>query len=164
MFRSSIFHLLSVFISCVASLSLLPGPNHQLSNITTNPLDAPAICTPFRLLYVRPQWSDCATAIEPFSSSRVSGNFHAKGDFDDWQLPVQQVYGTCLVYVEITQSALGEASSWYEIKTAAQKLNDECRKKAIMGEVSGGVVRVGEHGWIRISLQRSLMGGEVKGE
>ena len=65
--------------------------------------------------------------------------------------------------MEITQSALGEAGSWYEIKTAAQKLNDECRKKAIMGEVSGGVVRVGEHGWIRISLQRSLMGGEVKG-
>ena len=62
------------------------------------------------------------------------------------------------------QSALGEASSWYEIKTAASKLNDECRKKGVVDDISGGVVRIGEHKWIRISLQRSLMGGEVEGE
>ena len=162
--RSSIVHLLSIFICCAASLSLLPGPNHQLSNITTDPLAAPGICTPFRLLYVRPQWRDCAAAIDAFSSSRVIGNFHAKGEFDEWQLPVQEVRETCLVYIEMTQSSLGEASSWYEIKTRARKLNDECRKQAMFGDVSGGVVRIGEHGWIRISLQRSMMGGEVKGE
>ena len=163
--RSSIVHLLlSIFICCVTSLSLVPEPYHQLSNVT-NPLAAPGICTPFRLLYVRPKWRDCAVAIDAESSSRVSGNFHAKGEFDKWQLPVQDEHGTCLVYIEITQSALGEHSSWFEIKTAARKLNDECRKKAVMGgDVSGGVVRVGEHGWIRISLQRSMMGGEVKGE
>ena len=64
----------------------------------------------------------------------------------------------------MTQSSLGESSSWYEIKTAARKLNNDCRKKAVLGDVSGGVVRIGEHGWIRISLQRSMMGAEVKGE
>ena len=161
--RNSIIHLLSVFICCVTSLSLLPGPYHQLSNIT-NPLATPGSCTPFRLLYVRPQWRDCAVAIDSFPSSRVPGNFHAKGEFDEWQLPVQEDYETCRVYIEMTQSSLGESSSWYEIKTTARKLNDECRKKAVLGDVSGGVVRIGEHGWIRISLQRSMMGAEVKGE
>ena len=31
-----------------------------------------------------------------------------------------------------------------------------------MGDVSGGVVQIGEHRWIKISLARSLMGGEVE--
>ena len=154
--RSSIAHLLSIFICCVASLSLLPGPDHQLSNITTSPLAAPGICTPFKLLYTRPKWRDCATAIESLSDSRDVGNFHKGGEFDDWQLPVTDIYNTCLVYMEITQSSLGETSSWYEIKTAATKLNDDCRKKMILADISGGVVRIGEHGWIRISLQTNL--------
>ena len=163
--RSSLVHLLSIFIRFVASLSLVPGPNQQLSNVT-DPLAAAAaaagICTPFRLFMVRPQWSDCAAAIDFLSGSRVLGNFHAKGAFDDWQLPVRDVQGTCAVLIEITQPALGEQSSWYEIKGAAIKLNDECRKKAVMGDVSGGVVQIGEHRWIKISLARSLMGGEVE--
>ena len=161
--RSGIVHLLSIFICCVASLSLPQGPYHQLSNIT-DPVAAPGICAPFKLFYVRPKWRDCAVVIDSLSDSRVPGNFHAKGEFDDWQLPVQDVYGTCLVFIEIMQSSLGEASSWFEIKTAARRLNDECRKSSILGDVSGGVVRIGEHKWIRVSLQRSLMVGEVEGE
>ena len=161
--RSSITHLLSLFVGCVASLSVLPGPYHQLPNIT-NPLAAPGTCTPFKLFYVRPQWRDCDTVIDSLSSSRTTGNFHARGAFDDWQLPVQDEYKTCIIFTQITQASLGETSSWYEIRTAARKLNDDCRKKAVLGDVTGGVVKIGEHGWIRITLQRSLMGGETKGE
>ena len=161
--RSGIVHVLSIFICCVASLSLPPAPYQQLSNIT-NPVAAPGICAPFKLFYVRPKWRDCSVIIDSLSDSRVPGNFHARGDFDDWQLPVQDVYETCLVFIEMTQTSLGEASSWFEIKTVARRLNDECRKSSVFGDVSGGVVRIGEHKWIRVSLQRSLMGGEVEGE
>ena len=162
--RSSSIHLLSIFVCCVASLSLLPGPDHQLSNITTSPLAAPGICTSFKLFYTRPKWRDCDTAIDSLSSSRDVCNFHQGGEVDDWQLPVSDIYETCYVYTEITQSSLGETSSWYEIKTAARKLNDDCRKKKILGDITGGVVRIGEHGWIRISIRTNVSGGKVKGE
>ena len=152
--RTITVFLLSSFIHYVAS-SALPGASLQTVN-TTESLAGLGTCTGFKLFRPRPLYGDCSEAINRLSDSSLHGNFHARGDFDDFQLPLAEEVETCIVKVETRQSSLGESSSWHEIKTAAKNLKDQCRVKQIF-DVTGGVVRVGQHQWIQISLARTLM-------
>lgn len=73
---------------------------------------------------------------------------------DVWQLPVTETAGTCKVLIDLLPFSLPEPSSWREVKAAAGKLNEDCRVKTALSDVTGGAVAAGDHGRIQISMLR----------
>lgn len=79
---------------------------------------------------------------------------------DAWQLPVTETAGTCEVLLELLPFSLPEPGSWKEVKAAARKINEDCRVKSALSDVTGGAVAAGEHDRIQISMVRNSRGTE----
>lgn len=79
---------------------------------------------------------------------------------DTWQLPVTETVGTCDVLVQLAPFSLPEPGSWREVKAAARNVNEYCRTKASLGDVTGGADTAGEHGRVQISITRTTSGVE----
>lgn len=153
------FLLLNIFACYVASSSH-PQTLSPTSNTTRLP-NAQATCTGFKLFQLRPLYRDCNRAIDGLSSSRLPGYFHSGRAIDQWQLPVTETDGTCEVLIELAPLSLPEASSWRDVKAAARKLNEDCRSRAALGDITGGAVTAGPHDRIQILMVRRTSGGEV---
>lgn len=81
---------------------------------------------------------------------------------DVWQLPITETVGTCDLLLELSRFSLPEFSSWQEIKEVARHLDEKCRGKGALGDVTGGAASTGVHGRIQVSMVRSKGGvGEV---
>ena len=79
---------------------------------------------------------------------------------DSWQLPVTETAGTCELLLQLAPLSLPEAGSWTEIKAAARILNEDCRSKAALGDITGGDITAGPHDRIQISMMRRKSGTE----
>lgn len=77
---------------------------------------------------------------------------------DEWQLPVTETAGTCELSLQLARLSLPEPGSWTEIKAAARMLNEDCRSKAALGDVTGGAITAGPHDRIQISMVRRTSG------
>lgn len=153
--RGLIFLLLSTFIYPVASLSLPETTSLHTANTAT--ITHQNTCTTFSLFQLRPLYYDCNLAIDALSSSRVPGTFHSYlgRSMDLWHLPVTQRVGTCKILVRMLARSSVETSTWAALKSAAGRLNEECRVGAPWGDVTGGVTLAGEHKLIEVSIART---------
>lgn len=147
--------LLSIFFIYYVASSSLPETFN-----TSHLLNAQATCTGFKLFQLRPLYRDCDRAVDFLSSSRLPGNFHSGSPMDMWQLPVTETVDTCELRLQLAPLSLPEPGSWKEIKGAARRLNEDCRNKAALGDVTGGAVTAGVHDRIQISMVRKASGGE----
>lgn len=152
------FLFLNIFLCRVAS-SWLPATSNLSSNTTHLPT-AQATCTGFKLFQLRPFYRDCNSAVEILSSSRLPGYFHSGGSMDTWQLPVTETVGTCDLSLQLAPFSLPERGSWQIVKAAARRLNEDCRVKATLGDVTGGAITAGQHDRVQISMVRRTRGGE----
>lgn len=152
------FLLLNTFFCYVASLSV-SEPLTLTSNITQSPNAQPS-CTGFKIFKLRPLYRDCDRAISALSSSLIPGNFHTGRPGDDWELPDTYIAGTCEIDLRLAPLSLPEPSSWMEVKAAVTKLNDDCRVKSTLGDVTGGRFTAGPHDRIFIQLLRINPGVE----
>ncbi|CAF9908207.1 MAG: hypothetical protein ALECFALPRED_004350 [Alectoria fallacina] len=146
--------LLNLFFVRYVASSSLPETFNLTSNTTHLPTTQ-ATCTAFKLFKLRPLYRDCNSAVDILSSSRVPGYFHSGRPMDTWQLPVTETFGTCDVLLQLAPFSLPERSSWRQVKAAARDLNEYCRTKKALSDVTGGAVTVGDHGRIQISIVRT---------
>ncbi|CAD6577520.1 MAG: hypothetical protein ASARMPREDX12_008384 [Alectoria sarmentosa] len=152
--------LLNLFFVRYVASSSLPETFNLTSNTTHMPT-AQATCTGFKLFKLRPLYRDCNRAIDFLPSGRAPGYFHSGRPMDSWQLPLTETVGTCDVLVQLSPFSLPEPGSWREVKAAARDLNEDCRTKAALGDVTGGAVSAGQHGRVQISIARTTGGVEV---
>ena len=117
-------------------------------------------------LDIIPRYKDCIKAYNqlpnrlPYSSIR--GSFHQIGEEDLYKLPVSRWHRTCLINVSLFRDNQQDVASWVEIVFMAEQLNDLC----IQGTNTGGYLRMGENGRIKITLlgvnlQNGTAGGQI---
>lgn len=82
---------------------------------------------------------------------------------DDWQLPVTETVGACQVGVRMARFSSPEEASWMGVKEAAVRVNERCRVRGALMDVTGGWTTVGLHGWIEVVIERCGSGSGVEG-
>ena len=147
------FLLLNLFACYVASSSP-PETLYPPSNTTRLLPNAQATCSGFKLFQLRPLYGDCTRAVDDLSSSRVPDYFHSGSPIDVFQLPVTEAVGTCELLVQLAPLSLPDFSSWHEVKAVARQLNEHCRVRKALSDVTGGTITAGIHDRIQISMVR----------
>ena len=138
----------------------LPTPlNQSMESLSVMPSDRDCVRIHFDII---PHYKDCIKAYNKLPHSSIRGSFHQTGEEDLYKLPVSTWHRTCMVNVSLLQDNQQDVASWVEIAFMAEILNDLC----INGKNTGGYLRMGENGRIKITLlglnlQNGTAGGQV---
>ena len=137
----------------------LPTPSNQSMESPSETSDRECFTVPFAII---PHYKDCIIAYNRLPHSGIRGSFHQTGEEDLYRLPVSRWYRTCMINVSLLKDDQQDESSWVEIAFMAEILNDLC----IDRKNTGGYLRMGENGRIRITLlgvnlQNGTAGGQV---
>ena len=81
------------------------------------------------------------------------GVFHDSGPDDDFRLPVMQYAGTCMILVSL-DDRVRDISSWQRISHVASQLVEVCSMGEFPRSLTGGWMKVGLKGAIKISVER----------
>lgn len=110
-----------------------------------------------------PLYTDCEVLYRQLPQSIDQATFHQKGEHDEYRLPVDRSYNTCMLAITLLIEGLQDRSSWAEIAFRAEMLNDMC----VNGTNDGGYVKTGERGMILVLLmgvipaENRTLGGQV---
>ena len=96
---------------------------------------------------------DCLQAIELLPDVMTPGYFHYGGPPDGFELPAMEHHGTCMIILSLDDGQ-PDLSSWSMISHVASQLIEICSIGLFPRGYTGGWMKLGERGAIRISVEK----------